>query len=85
MGNKLGEEELGNFRAIKESKPLQSICGIASDATKATLSGLGMDADDAAVLAEDIQGKGALASLTTRRSLSRPRSSTASLYAGLGA
>ena len=64
MGNKLGEEELGNFKAIKESKPLQSICGIASDATEANLAGLGMYADDAAVLAEDIRSKGALSKLT---------------------
>ena len=42
---------------------MQSICGIASDATEANLSGLGMDAADAAILAEDIQDKGALVSL----------------------
>ena len=63
MGNKLGKEELEKFKTIKESKQLQSICGIASDATEANLSGLGMDAADAAILAEDIQDKGALASL----------------------
>ena len=64
MGNKLGKEELQKFKDIKESKHLQSICGIASDATEANLSGLGMDAADAAILAEDIQDKGALAKLT---------------------
>ena len=62
MGNRLGKEELEKFRTIKESKQLQSICGIASDATEANLSGLGMDAADAAILAEDIQDKGALLS-----------------------
>ena len=63
MGNKFGEEQLEKFKAIKESKSLQSICGIASDATEANLSGLGMDAADAAVLAEDIQDKGAMSIL----------------------
>ena len=63
MGNKFGKEQLEKFKAIKESKSLQSICGIASDATEANLSGLGMDAADAAVLAEDIQDKGALSKL----------------------
>ena len=63
MGNKIGKEQLEKLKAIKESKSLQSICGIASDATEANLSGLGMDAADAAVLAEDIQDKGALAFL----------------------
>ena len=64
MGNKFGKEQLEKFKAIKESKSLQSICGIASDATEANLSGLGMDAADAAVLAEDIQDKGALSKMT---------------------
>ena len=63
MGSKLGKQELEKFKAIKETKQLQSICGIASDATEADLSGLGMDAADAAVLAEDIQDKGALVTL----------------------
>ena len=63
MGNNFGEEQLEKFKAIKESKSLQSVCGIASDATEANLSGLGMDAADAAVLAEDIQDKGALSKM----------------------
>ena len=64
MGNKLGKEELAKLQAImKAHSTLQSLCGIAADATEANLSGLGMDAADAAVLAEDIQDKGALASL----------------------
>ena len=64
MGNKLGKEELAKLQAImKAHSTLQSLCGIAADATEANLSGIGMDAADAAVLADDIQDKGALASL----------------------
>ena len=64
MGSKIGNEELLGLQLImKEHKTLQSLCGIASDATGADLSGLGMDTADAAVLAEDIQDKGALSKL----------------------
>jgi hypothetical protein len=43
------------------SKPnLVSLCGIADDATEADLSGLGMDADDAAILASELPDKRAL-------------------------
>jgi hypothetical protein len=46
------------------SKPnLISLCGIADDATQADLSGLGMDADDAIILASELPDKGALTSL----------------------
>jgi hypothetical protein len=46
------------------SKPnLVSLCGIGDDATEADLSGLGMDADDAAILASELPDKGALAKL----------------------
>ena len=65
MGNQLGKEQLAKLQAImKAHSTLQSLCGIAADATEANLSGLGMDAADAAVIADDIQDKGALASLT---------------------
>jgi hypothetical protein len=46
------------------SKPnLISLCGIADDATEVDLSGLGMDADDAIILASELPDKRALASL----------------------
>jgi hypothetical protein len=46
------------------SKPnLVSLCGIADGATEADLSGLGMDADDAAILASELPDKGAMTSL----------------------
>ena len=48
---------------MKDRKTLQPLCGIASDATAVDLSGFGMDADDAAVLAADIQDKGAMSIL----------------------
>ena len=64
MGNKLGKEELAKLQVIMKAHiTLQSLCGIAADATEANLSGLGMDAADAAVLADDIQDKGALSNL----------------------
>ena len=64
MGNTIGKGELSKPQIImKEHKTLQSLCGIAPDATEANLAGLGMDADDAAVLAEDIQDKGTMSIL----------------------
>jgi hypothetical protein len=64
MGNKIGKEQLTKLQEIMRSKPnLVSLCGIADDAIEADLSGLGMDADDAAVLASELPDKGALASL----------------------
>jgi hypothetical protein len=49
------------------SKPnLVSLCGIADDATEADLSGLGMDADDAAILASELPDKGALSVLSLK-------------------
>jgi hypothetical protein len=46
------------------SKPnLISLCGIADDATEVDLSGLGMDADDAIILASELPDKRALTSL----------------------
>jgi Ran GTPase-activating protein (RanGAP) involved in mRNA processing and transport len=64
MGNSIGKEMLSNLQEIMRSKPnLVSLCGIADDATEADLSGLGMDADDAVVLASELPDKGALTSL----------------------
>jgi Leucine-rich repeat (LRR) protein len=64
MGNHIGKEQLAKLQEIIRSKPnLVSLCGIADDATEADLSGLGMDADDAAILASELPNKGALSSL----------------------
>jgi hypothetical protein len=64
MGNRIGKEMLSKFQEIMRSKPsLISLCGIADDATAADLSGLGMDADDAGILASELPGKRALNSL----------------------
>jgi hypothetical protein len=64
MGNRIGKEQLAKLQEIMRSKPnLVSLCGIADDATEADLSGLGMDADDAAILASELPDKGALTSL----------------------
>jgi hypothetical protein len=64
MGNHIGKEQLAKLQEIMRSKPnLVSLCGIADDATEADLSGLDMDADDAAILASELPDKGALSSL----------------------
>jgi hypothetical protein len=64
MGNSIGKEMLSKLQEIMRSKPnLVSLCGIADDATEADLSGLGMDADDAVILASELPDKGALLSL----------------------
>jgi Ran GTPase-activating protein (RanGAP) involved in mRNA processing and transport len=64
MGNKIGKEMLSKLREIMHSKPnLISLCGLADDATEADLSGLGMDADDAIILASELPDKGAMTSL----------------------
>jgi hypothetical protein len=63
-GNKIGKEQLAKLQEIMRAKPnLVSLCGIADDATEADLSGIGMDADDAIVLASELPDKGALSSL----------------------
>ena len=64
MGNKIGKEQLSKLQGIMKAHPtLVSLCGIADDATEANLSGLGMDADDAVVLADELPAKGALTRL----------------------
>jgi hypothetical protein len=64
MGNSIGKEQLAKLQEITCSKPnLVSLCGIADDATEADLSGHGMDADDAAILASELLDKGALLTL----------------------
>jgi hypothetical protein len=64
MGNHIDKEMLSKLQEIMHSKPnLISLCGIADDATQADLSGLGMDADDAIILASELPDKGALTSL----------------------
>jgi hypothetical protein len=61
MGNKIGKVQLAKLQEIMRAKPsLVSLCGMADDATEADLSGLGMDADDAAILASELPDKGAL-------------------------
>jgi hypothetical protein len=64
MGNHIGKEMLSKFQEIMHSKPnLISLCGIADDATEADLSGLGMDADDAIILASELPDKGVMTRL----------------------
>ena len=64
MGNKIGKEQLSKLQEMMQARPtLVSLCGIADDATEANLSFLGMDADDAVVLTDELSAKGALASL----------------------
>jgi Ran GTPase-activating protein (RanGAP) involved in mRNA processing and transport len=65
MGNKIGKEQLAKLQEIMRSKPnLVSLCGIADDATEADLSALGMDDDDAIVLASELPDKGAMSKLS---------------------
>ena len=64
MGNKIGKEQYSKLQEMMKAHPtLVSLCGIADDATEANLSGLGMDADDAVVLADELPAKRALASV----------------------
>ena len=64
MGNKIGKEQLSMLQETMKAHPtLVSLCGIADDATEANLSGLWMDTDDAAILADELPAKGALLSL----------------------
>jgi hypothetical protein len=69
MGNRIGKDILSKLQEIMRSKPnLISLCGIADDATEVDLSGLGMDADDAIILASELPDKGALLSLNISNS-----------------
>jgi hypothetical protein len=65
MGNRIGRARLSELQEIvrSENAKLVSLCGIADDATEADLSGLGMDADDAIVLASELPDKRAMTSL----------------------
>jgi hypothetical protein len=64
MGNKIGKKQLVKLEDIMRFKPnLVSLCGIADDATEADLSGLVMDAGDAATLASELPDKGAMTAL----------------------
>jgi hypothetical protein len=64
MGNKMGKEQISKLQDIMRSKPnLGFLCGIADDATEADLSNLGMDFDDALILASELPGKRALTTL----------------------
>jgi hypothetical protein len=64
MGNAIGKDHLSELQEIMRSKPnLISLCGIADDATEADLSDLGMDANDAIVLASELPDKGGMTSL----------------------
>ena len=64
MGNKIGKEQLSKLQEMMQAHPtLVSLCGIANDTTEANLSGLNMDANDAAILAAELPAKRALASL----------------------
>jgi Ran GTPase-activating protein (RanGAP) involved in mRNA processing and transport len=67
MGNKIGKEQLSVLQEIMAAKPnLVSLCDIADDATEIDLSGLGMDADDARILASELPNKKALSELDLR-------------------
>jgi Ran GTPase-activating protein (RanGAP) involved in mRNA processing and transport len=64
MGNRIGKEMRSKLQEIMRSKPnLISLCGIADDTTEVVLSGLGMDADDAIILASELPDKRVLTSL----------------------
>jgi hypothetical protein len=68
MGNRIGKEQLAKLQEIMRSKPnLVSLCGIADDATEADLSGLCMDADDAAILASELPDKGAISTVIVHK------------------
>jgi hypothetical protein len=72
MGNRIGKEMLSKLQEIMRSKPnLVSLCGIADDATGADLSSLGMDADDAIILASELPDKGAILSLNLAKNVIR--------------
>ena len=64
MANKIGKEQLSKLQEIMQAhRTLVSLCGIADDATVANLSGLGMDPDDAVVLADELPVKEKMTSL----------------------
>ena len=64
MGNAIRKKQLSKLQEMmKAHLTLVSLCGIADDAAEANLSGLGMDARDAVVLADELPAKGALTSL----------------------
>jgi hypothetical protein len=68
MGNNIGKYQLLNLQKIMSSNPLLvSLCGIPDDATQADFSSVGMDANEAVVLAAELPSKRSLSDLNLSR------------------
>ena len=64
LGNRIGKEQLSKYQEMMKAHPtLVSLCGVANNATEANLSGLGMDDDDAVILADELPTKGGVSKL----------------------
>ena len=64
LGNRIGKEQLSKYQEMMKAHPtLVSLCGVANNATEADLSGLGMDDDDAVILADELPIKGVVSKL----------------------
>ena len=64
LGNNIGKEQIENLIKIKKEKGMITLCGLKEGQTEADFSNQGLNADDAMLIAHDIQDKGALAKLT---------------------
>jgi Ran GTPase-activating protein (RanGAP) involved in mRNA processing and transport len=64
LGNRIGVEQAQALLKIKEAKPgLTTLCGLSGDETELDLSGKGLSAGCAILLAPEIEANGSLVSL----------------------
>jgi hypothetical protein len=63
LKNNIGDEQMQSLIKIKKEKGMASLCGLHQGQTEADFSNQGLGAEDAKLIASDIQDMGSLASL----------------------
>ena len=63
LKNKIGDEQIQSLIKIKKEKGMASLCGLHQGQTEADFSNQGLGAEDAKLIASDIQDMGSLVSL----------------------
>ena len=63
LKNNIGDEQMQSLVKIKKEKGMASLCGLHQGQTEADFSNQGLGAEDAKLIASDIQDMGSLVSL----------------------
>jgi hypothetical protein len=64
LKNNIGDEQIQSLIKIKKEKGIASLCGLHKGQTEADFSNQGLGAEDAKLIASDIQDMGSLSKLT---------------------